>query len=485
MHSDHSPSVKKNFLYRTLYELLIVVTPFITTPYVSRVLGADGIGIYSYSASIMTYFTLFATLGTASYGEREIAQHRDDRKQSSQLFWEIELMTVMTSSVCIIVWLLVILFSIEYRWYFLALLPLLFSSMADISWYFTGYEQVKYIVIRNFICKFTGILLLFLLVRSKDDLILYILMNSVITLAGNLSMWTYLPRMLEKVDFCTLKLRRHFHETLIYFIPTIATSIYTVLDKTLIGAITKDSYQNGYYEQATKIINIVKNVVFTSVNAVMGSRIAYLFAQEKYEEIHRRIERSMDFIMLLGYGAVFGVMGIAERFVPVFFGEGYQPVIMLLYVMSPLVIIIGISNCLGSQYYSPGGQRARSAKVIIFGSVINLCLNLIMIPWLGGVGAAVASIAAELVITILYVAMSDGYMTTGMLWSYNWKRLAAGVVMCITVHAVGKIAFQHAVTGLVIQMTAGGCIYGMLLLLLKDKMLLELMGMGIKMIKRR
>ena len=135
----------------------------------------------------MTYFTLFATLGTASYGEREIAQHRDDRKQSSQLFWEIELMTVMTSSVCIIVWLLVILFSIEYRWYFLALLPLLFSSMADISWYFTGYEQVKYIVIRNFICKFTGIRLLFLLVRSKDDLILYILMNSVITLAGNLS----------------------------------------------------------------------------------------------------------------------------------------------------------------------------------------------------------------------------------------------------------------------------------------------------------
>lgn len=485
MHSDHLPSVKKNFLYRTFYELLIVITPFITTPYVSRVLGADGIGIYSYSASIMTYFTLFATLGTASYGEREIAQHRDDRMQSSQLFWEIELMTVMTSAVCIFVWLWVILFSTGYRWYFLALLPLLFSSMADISWYFTGYEQVKYIVVRNFICKFTGIVLLFLFVRSKDDLFLYILMNSVITLAGNLSMWTYLPRMLVKVDFRTLRFQKHFRETLIYFIPTIATSIYTVLDKTLIGVITKDSYQNGYYEQATKIVNIVKNVVFTSVNAVMGSRIAYLFAQKKYEEIHRRIERSMDFIMLLGYGAVFGVIGIADKFVPVFFGEGYQPVIHLLYVMSPLVIIIGISNCLGSQYYSPGGQRARSAKVIIFGSVINLCLNLIMIPWLGGIGAAAASIAAELVITILYVRMSDGYMTAGMLWRCNWKRLLAGAFMCVAVHAAGGIGPWNAVTGLMVQVAAGGFIYGVLLLFLKDGMLLELAGLGMKVIRRR
>ncbi len=471
------PSVKKNFLYRLAYELLILITPFITTPYVSRVLGADGIGIYSYTSSIMTYFTLFAVLGTTYYGEREIAQHRDDKGEASKLFWEIELMTVITSSICIFLWIGVVIFSTEYRYYFLALLPLLFGSMADISWYYTGYEQIKYIVIRNFICKIAGILLLFVFVRTKNDLFIYILMNSAITLAGNLSMWTYLPRMLVKVDFCTLHFRRHFKETLIYFIPTIATSIYTVLDKTLIGIITEDSYQNGYYEQATKIVNIIKNVVFSSVNAVMGSRIAYLFAQEKYEEIRRRIQRSMDFILLLGYGAFFGLIGVADKFVPVFLGDGYGPVVSLLYAMAPLIIIIGVSNCLGSQYYSPSGQRIRSAKVIILGSVVNLCLNLVMIPWLGGIGAVAASVAAELVISVLYVNMSDGYMTVKMLWNCSFKRLIAGIMMCFVVILAGEFLRNLVIWRLVIQIVVGGCVYGAILIYMKDGMLLELIRM--------
>ena len=140
----NQPSVKKNYIYRLSYEILILLTPFITTPYVSRVLGADGIGIYSYTSSIMTYFTLFAALGTASYGAREIAQHRDDRQKSSKLFWEIELMTVGTSLICLLVWIFVILFSSGYRYYYLALTQTLFGTMADISWYFTGYEQIKY-----------------------------------------------------------------------------------------------------------------------------------------------------------------------------------------------------------------------------------------------------------------------------------------------------------------------------------------------------
>ncbi len=481
---EQLPDVKKNFIYRTLYEILTVITPFITTPYVSRVLGADGIGIYSYTASIMAYFTLFAALGTMSYGEREIARHRDDPKKSSQLFWEIELMTVITTSICIIVWAGVICFSVEYRWYFLALLPLLFGSMANISWYFMGYERVKYIVFRNCFCKILGVLLLFLLVREKDDLVIYILMNSVITLAGNMSMWTYLPRMLTKVDFKTLNIGRHFRETLVYFIPTIATSIYTVLDKTLIGVITGNSYENGYYEQATKIINIVKSVVFTSVNAVMGSRISYLFSQKKYGEIHQRINHSMDFIMFLGYGAVFGMIGIANTFVPVFFGVGYAPVTILLYVMSPLVIIIGISNCLGSLYYNPAGLRAKSARVIILGSVINLFFNIMMIPLAGGVGAAIASVIAELAISLIYIWMSDGYMTVKALWGYSWKRISAGTIMCITVICIGKIEISKTFVKLMVQILAGGSVYGVFLLCLHDSMIKELRRISMQLLKR-
>lgn len=482
---NKKPSVKINFIYRIFYELLIVLAPFITTPYVSRVLGPEGVGTYSYVSSIMAYFTLFAALGTASYGEREIAQHRDNKIESSKLFWEIESMTVLTTSICIVIWFVCVVFSKEYRLYFLALTPLLIGTMGDISWYFMGHEQVKYIVIRNCACKILGIVGLFVFVRHKSDLLLYIVLNSVISMLGNLSMWTYLPKMLVKVDFSTLHFSRHFKETIIYFIPTIATSIYTVLDKTLIGLITQSSYENGYYEQATKIINIAKGVVFNSVNAVMGARIAYLFAQQKLDEIRKRIHRSMDFILLLGYGTVFGICGIASEFVPVFFGKGWDSVVTLLYIMSPLIVIIGVSNCLGSQYYTPGGQRARSAKVIVLGSVVNFICNLCLIPFLGGIGATIGSLVAESVISILYVKMSDGYISATILVQYSWKRLFAGALMCIGVMAIGKYLQIGAISGLCVQVITGLVIYLIILLILHDSMLIELINMGVRFLRRR
>lgn len=474
------PSVKKNVIYRLAYELLILLTPFITTPYISRVLGADGVGIQSYTASIMSYFTMFAALGTVSYGEREISQNRDDRKKTSKLFLEIELMTVFTSLICILIWVMVIIFNAEYRIYFLALLPMLFATMSDISWYFAGHEQVKYIVLRNAACKIIGIVFLFLFVKKKEDLVLYILANSLINLLGNLSMWTYLPGMLVKVNE-KLTFKKHFKETLVYFIPTVATSIYTVLDKTLIGIITKDSYQNGYYEQATKVIKIAKSFVFTAVNAVMGSRIAYLFAQQKYEEIKSRIHKSMNFIYMLGFGAAFGLAGIAENFVPVFFGEGYEPVVQLIYAMTPLILIIGVSNCLGCQYYTPGGYRAKSAKYIVIGSVINLCLNLVMIPFLGSIGAVIASNIAELAITVMYVVNCNGYLTFGNIINFSWKRLIAGIIMCVLVIFIGKLGVAGRAVTLVIQLAAGVCIYIVLLILFRDNMLFEMF----RMIKRK
>lgn len=97
-------SIKKNYIYNTIYQVLSLITPLITAPYISRVLGSNGVGIYSYTNSIVTYFTLFAALGTASYGQREIAMHRDDPETSSKLFWEIEILSLTTTAVSLIVW---------------------------------------------------------------------------------------------------------------------------------------------------------------------------------------------------------------------------------------------------------------------------------------------------------------------------------------------------------------------------------------------
>ena len=152
--------------------------------------------------------------------------------------------------------------------------------------------------------------------------------------------------------------------------------------------------------------------------------------------------------------------------------------------MSPLVIIIGISNCLGSLYYNPAGLRAKSARVIILGSVINLFFNIMMIPLAGGVGAAIASVIAELAISLIYIWMSDGYMTVKALWGYSWKRISAGTIMCITVICIGKIEISKTFVKLMVQILAGGSVYGVFLLCLHDSMIKELRRISMQLLKR-
>ena len=407
--------------------MLIVLAPFITAPYISRVLGADGIGIQSYTQSIQQYFLIFAALGTRSYGEREISINRNDLYKRSKLFWEMELMVVCTTSLALLGWLSLILCSSKYTIYYIVLSIGIVAGMFDSSWFFNGIEQFKITVIRNSFFKILGIICLFVFIKSPEDLALYILIQMVSNLLSNLSLWLYIKRYLVKVNPKEFKFKRHFHETLIYFIPTIATSIYTVLDKTLIGLITDNASQNGYYQQAEKIINLAKSVVFAAINSVVGVRNSYLFSENRYEEIHYKIKQSFNFIFFAGFACCFGIMGVAKTFVPLFFGPGYAPVVEIIYVFSPIIVIIGISDCLGSQYYNPIGKRKQSAKFLIVGSFVNLCLNLVLIPKFGAYGAAIASVIAESVISVLYVKFSEGYGRVRLLIETGAKKLIAGV----------------------------------------------------------
>ena len=236
--------------------------------------------------------------------------------------------------------------------------------------------------------------------------------------------------------------------------------------------ITNVHYQNGCYEQAVKIISIVKTIVFAAINSVMGARISYLFAKQKYAEIHQRVELSMNIILFLGYGCVFGMVGIAKTFVPFFLGEGYEQVISLLYIMSPLILIIGISNCLGSQYFTPSGQRRRSAKVILFGAVLNLCVNLLLIPRFGANGAAAASVLAETMISIIYVRMCDGYITVSFLAKASWKRVTAAFLMCGVISFLGKSITGWGLWILMVQIIVGIMLYSTVLLFMKDDAIL-------------
>lgn len=466
-------SIKKNYIYSTLYEVLAIVTPLITAPYTSRIFGAEGVGIQSYTNSIVSYFTLFAALGVESYGQREIARHRDNREESSKIFWEILLLTLVTTCICLAGWLILVFFSEQYTPYYAVLTITLIAVPFDISWFFGGYEQFKYIVLRNTFFRLAGIAVLFVFVRKPSDLLLYMALLAASGLIGNLSMWTYLPQFLVRTDFHELNIRRHVKETIIYFIPTIATSVYTVLDKTMIGILTGSEAENGYYEQATKIISIAKSMIF-SLNTVMSARMSYLFAQEKVGEMKEKLDQSFGYLMLLGVPMTLGIMGVAGNFVPWFFGEGYDRTIILLCILSPLIVIISISNCLGAQYFVPSGQRIRSMKGILCGSAINFICNVFMIPRWGAVGAAVASVLAEAAISIIYVHMSREFSGWRMIWRNFWKKMIAGFVMLLIVDVIGR-GHTGDVWVTILQGIVGAGVYFWLILLLRDRQMLEIL----------
>lgn len=464
---QQAPSIKKNLLYNTIYQVFTILTPFITAPYLSRTLGPEKLGIQSFTSSVQSYFLLLAALGTQSYGTREIARHRDDISECSRLFWEIEFMTIVTSSLAVFAWLILIVMSSRYQIYYMVMIPYLFASMFNITWFFYGLEKFQVTVIRNIFFQVMEIILMFVFVRSEENLVAYMIILSISKLLSSVSLWSFIPKYTVKVCFRELRILYHFRQTLVYFIPTIATSIYTMLDKTLIGLITNDNFQNGYYEQAEKLIRIAKAISFSAINSVVGVRISYLFAEHKIDEIHIRIENTMNYIFFMGVGSACGIAAIARNFVPIFFGEGYVNVEYLLYIFSPIIVIIGVGNCMGSHYYTPSGRRAQSSKYLIVGSCINLVMNLCLIPKFGAFGAATASVLAEFVISSLYVKNSEQYMTARLLFSIGWKKVVAGICMLVIVFGVGNLLGQSILT-LILQILIGLCIYILGLLLLRD-----------------
>lgn len=463
-----APSIRKNFVYSTLYQILDIIVPFITAPYLSRVLGPDMVGIQSYTASIQAYFLLIAALGTQSYGAREISRNRDDISTYSKLFWEIELMSIVTSAASLTAWGLLIILSPNYRIFYLVMIPNILGSMLNISWLFNGLEKFKLTVIRNMLFRLTGVVLMFLFIKEKSDVVIHVGILSFINLLSSISLWLYVPRLTIRIPFKQLTISRHFKQTLAYFIPTIATSIYTVLDKTLIGLITDDNTQNGFYEQAENIMRIANRVSYSGINAVVGVRISYLFKENKLDEIHERIANSINYIFFMGVGCACGISAIARKFVPFFLGDGYGGVEYLLYIFCPISVIIGISNCLGSHYYTPSGRRTQSSKYLIIGSCVNLVLNLCLIPYFQAIGAAIASIVAELTITVLYVQNSNHYMTARMLFQIGWKKIVSGTCMLVFVFVLGNLLNLPEIIAIMIQISAGLGFYITMLYLLRD-----------------
>ncbi len=446
---------------------MLLVMPLAVAPYLSRVLKPDGVGTVSYVESIVSYFSLFAAMGIPTYGQREISYVQGDAVKRSAVFWNTKILEFCSSSVAILVYVVFALMQREMVTLYLILTLNLISVFWDVSWFFQGMEEFGKTVACNMVIKLLQIMYIFLFVKSKDDLPLYLMGFGLFTVLGNLSLWAYLPKLIVKVPLRELRPFRNINVVWSLFIPTIAIQIYTVLDKTMIGMITGSSAENGYYEQAIKISRMLLAVV-TALGTVMVPRIGNHFSKGEMDEVQRLMYRGYRFVWFLGIPLCLGVIMVADNFVPWFFGAGYEKVIPLLRILSLLILAIGINNVTGIQYFIPTKRQNLFTLTVIIGACTNFTLNMILIHYFQSIGAAIASVAAETVIAAVQLVVVRQELTPGLVLKEGVHYFIAGAVMVLVLLPVGRCLTPSVIHTCMI-VSCGVAVYFVVLLIVRDE----------------
>lgn len=464
-------SITKNFIYNVFYQVLIIITPLITAPYLSRMLGPDGVGTVSFAESVVSYFTLFAALGIPSFGQREISYVQDDVHKRSVVFWNAKILEFCTSGIALLIYVVFALLNQARTVLYLVLSLNIIAVFVDITWFFQGLEEFGKIVARNSILRVLNILFIFLFIKDKEDVVLYALGQGAFMFLGNLSLWTYLFKYIERVSFSDLKPFRDVKTVLSLFLPTVAVQIYTVLDKTMIGVITDSSFENGYYEQAVKMSRMLVAIV-TAMGPVVVPRVGFLFEKKDMRGIRQCIYRSYRFAWFLGIPICLGLILVAGNFVPWFFGAGYDKVVPLLQILSCLVVAIGINNVISVQYLIPTKRQNLLTVTLLIGSATNFCLNLALIPYFQSLGAAFASVVAESVIAIVQLILLRKEISPVQVLKEGIHYYIAGAVMAIVMIPF-VTTLSPSLTHTVMLVMIGAIVYFAMLFIERDDLLVS------------
>ena len=470
-------SIKKNYLLNLSYQILTLIAPIITTPYLSRVLGPDGIGTYSYIESVSSYFVLFATLGLTTFGQREIAYVQDDRSKRSIVFWETFIIGIISSLIALFTYIIFSLRQINWELYLVLAFNIL-SVTVNVSWFFQGMEEFGKIVFRNTIFKILNVICIFKFIQSREDLLIYFFVNSFFLFLNNSSYWFSLKEYIDFPKIEQLCPSRHLKTVFSLFVPTIAIQIYTVVDKTMIGLITNNPFENGYYEQALKISRIVLTVI-TALGTVMIPRIGYHYERGEIQQVKDYMYRGYRFVWFLGIPLCFGLIGVASSFVPWFFGKGYGKVVPLLNILSFLILAIGINNVTGMQYLIPTKRQNLFTFTVLIGAVTNFILNLFLIYYFQSLGAAVSSVLAEAVIAIvqLWLVRKELSIKKVVLSSRNY--ILAGMLMLLVLNCL-ETRLSPSIINTIVLVIIGVVVYFGLLVLLKDVFLTNIIRESLK-----
>jgi O-antigen/teichoic acid export membrane protein len=450
-------SIRSNFAWNTSYQVVRILTPIITTPYLARVLGSEALGTYSYTYTVATYFTYFCLLGLQQYGNREIAKCQDDKAARSRTFCSIFAMQLVTGALVTIVYLVyVFLLSGSLLGCSLMWLIWVVAEAVDISWFFYGLEQFRTITIRNLVVRLALIVCIFAFVHDAGDLIVYCGLQASTFAINSLILWLM---MRGKVNFVRPTLRQvavHIKPNLTLFAPIIAISIYTQLNEIILGAMGGMS-EVAYYDNAYKIVTIPLTII-QSLGTVMLPRMSNIISARDEVTAKHYIDVSSWLSQAMAFGLAFGIAGIAPEFVPVFFGPGYDPCVVLMPLFAVIIPICAWSNVMGVQYLIPHERDRQYLISVLTGAAMNVALCALLVGPMGAVGAAVATACAELTVSVAQSAFIGRALPLHRYLLDVVPFAAVGLAEYVCVRLVG-VVMGATVLGVACQVVIGGAAY--------------------------
>lgn len=458
MSASSKPDLKKNFAYTIIFQILNIAIPLITTPYITRILGADGIGVYSFAHSVAAYFVIFIMLGLNNYGNRAIAEVRDNRSLCSKTFIEIY-STQLFLGACwgALYFCYALVFSPDSR----AALLLGFyviSSVFDINWFFNGEEKFKLTVTRNIVVKIICTLSIFLFVNSNDDVYIYCAILALSFLVSQIALWPYL---FKEIDFVKVKwsgIKKHIKPNLVLFITVLAVSLFKIMDKIMLGIMA--SYdQVGFYESSEKVINIPIAFV-TALGNVMLPRVTNMVSNKKGDDI-KLLKASSIFAMWVTLPLCFGLMAVADLFVPLFYGNGFEECIALYRILLPSCVFLAFANVVRTQYLIPHRMDREYVISAFIGAGVNLTINLSLIYPLKSQGAAIGTLIAEMAVCIYQCCKVGRFIP---IHKFALLSVPAAISSVIMYFVLVSITFNKGViTQIAFKVLLGMTIYGVCL----------------------
>lgn len=471
-------SVKVNYILNLINTGTQMLFPLITFPYVCRVIEADGIGQINFFQSIISYISLFTCLGIPMYAIREIARDRSDVVQMNRTAMEIlllhSMLTLVGYAIVAILCLTVPQIQVNIPLFLILSLTIFFTAIGC-EWFYQGIEDFKYITIRGLIIKTVSVVLLFIFVKSKTDLLYYGCYTVFGVLGGNIFNFFRLRKYIhrENIIFSELHIKRHIKPVLKVFSFSVVTSIYLQLNTVLLGFL-KNALAVGYFAAATKVMQMLLTMS-ACLGSVMMPRASHLIAENKEDEFNRLIQKSYDFTLAIALPMTIGLIFCAPSLITALCGVKFEHSILPSQIIAPIILMVAISNVFGIQVLFPKGKINIVTLCCGIGAVADLILNLCLISFFSYIGTSIAYLGAEVATTVSMYFIGRKYIPIIYFKKSHLTYALGCVVMALALYGISLLQLP-TLTILLLQGCSGGLAYFIILCICKDEMLVHILS---------